>query len=132
MFERKILVEVRRKSMADGELLALFKGGPDQAAVVGVNEICQRLEDAMILNGQRLSKMANHVKTIQAIATLTDREREILNFLCEGKSSKKIGEELGISSYTVDNHRARIMSKMGVNSVTQIVQLTLNARTLLQ
>lgn len=91
-----------------------------------------KISDAMILNGQRLSKMANHVKTIQAIATLTDREREILNFLCEGKSSKKIGEELGISSYTVDNHRARIMSKMGVNSVTQIVQLTLNARTLLQ
>ena len=82
----------------------------------------------MRVNGERLSKMSNHVKTIQAIASLTDREREILHFLCEGKSSKKIGQELGISSYTVDNHRARIMSKMGVNSVTKIVQMTLSAR----
>ena len=90
--------------------------------------LLSKINDALIVNGQRRADMAGHVKTIQALSSLTDREREILDFLCEGKSSKKIGEELGISSYTVDNHRARIMSKMGVNSVTQIVQLTLNAR----
>jgi two-component system response regulator FixJ len=110
-----------------------------QATKNGVYDYCPKpfapevllakISEAMIVNSQRLSKMASHVKTIKAITSLTDREREILNFLCEGKSSKKIGEELGISSYTVDNHRARIMSKMGVNSVTKIVQMTLNARS---
>ncbi len=109
-----------------------------QATKNGVYDYCPKnfapevllakISEAMRVNGERLSKMSNHVKTIQAIASLTDREREILHFLCEGKSSKKIGQELGISSYTVDNHRARIMSKMGVNSVTKIVQMTLSAR----
>ncbi len=109
-----------------------------QATKNGVYDYCPKnfapevllakISEAMRVNRERLSKMSNHVKTIQAIASLTDREREILHFLCEGKSSKKIGQELGISSYTVDNHRARIMSKMGVNSVTKIVQMTLSAR----
>lgn len=94
------------------------------------NLLLSKVSEALVVNGKRIKENSMHIKTIQALATLTDREREILDFLCEGKSSKKIGEELGISSYTVDNHRARIMSKMGVNSVTQIVQMTLNARRL--
>lgn len=109
-----------------------------QATKNGVYDYCpkpfspeiliSKVTNALQENAQRLSKMSNHIKTIQALSTLTDREREVLNFLCEGKSSKKIAQELGISSYTVDNHRARIMSKMGVNSVTKIVQMTLIAR----
>ncbi len=113
-----------------------------QATKNGVHDYCpkpfepsmllDKIEEALSLNTDRLKRMSDHVKTIQALTTLTDREREILNFLCEGKSSKKIGQELGISNYTVDNHRARIMSKMGVNSVTKIVQMTLNARASMQ
>lgn len=90
--------------------------------------LLSKINEALLVNASRRKELDSHIKTIQALSSLTEREREILDFLCEGKSSKKIGEELGISSYTVDNHRARIMSKMGVNSVTQIVQMTLNAR----
>ncbi|MFK4441298.1 PAS domain S-box-containing protein [Caballeronia udeis] len=54
-------------------------------------------------------------------AELTTREREISQLLVMGKSSKEIGRELAISPRTVDAHRARLMNKMNVSSVSQLV-----------
>lgn len=54
-------------------------------------------------------------------AELTTREREIAQLLVLGKSSKVIGRELAISPRTVEAHRARLMNKMNVSSVGQLV-----------
>ena len=61
----------------------------------------------------------------ERLAALTGRERDVLRRVLEGKSSRQIGEELFISSKTVDFHRARIMQKLGVRSTAQLFHLCL-------
>lgn len=51
---------------------------------------------------------------------LSVRERDVLRFLAEGLSSKEIAERLGLSSRTVENHRASISRRTGLRSVAQL------------
>jgi DNA-binding NarL/FixJ family response regulator len=53
---------------------------------------------------------------------LTPREREILQLLAEGNTSKAIANRLCISLKTVETHRARIMHKLGVGSIVELVR----------
>ena len=61
------------------------------------------------------------------IAALTERERDVLRRVVEGKLNKLIAAELDISTKTVEFHRARVMEKMGADSVAALVQLTLGS-----
>ena len=54
--------------------------------------------------------------------SLTRREVEVLELVLSGRLNKQIAHELGISEKTVKAHRGRVMSKMGVRRVTQLVQ----------
>lgn len=58
---------------------------------------------------------------------LSDREQEILQHLCEGKSTKETAERLVISPRTVENHRARIMDKLGIHDVPTLVKTAIEA-----
>jgi len=53
---------------------------------------------------------------------ITPREREIVQLLAEGKSSKEVAESLSISVKTADTHRANIMRKLDMHSVTELVR----------
>jgi two-component system response regulator FixJ len=57
--------------------------------------------------------------------TLTPREASILALLVEGRSSKIIAAELGISVRTIEHHRARIMEKMAARSLSQLIRAVL-------
>lgn len=57
--------------------------------------------------------------------TLTLRERQILHLIAEGCGNAEIAERLTISPKTVDNHRTRLMSKLGVHSVAQLLAYAL-------
>ena len=59
------------------------------------------------------------------IASLTDRERAVLQRVMEGKANKVIAGELDISIKTVEVHRAKVMEKMAVGSVAELVQVAL-------
>ena len=61
-------------------------------------------------------------------AALTAREREVLQLLAEGHSNKEIGAALTISAKTVETHRARIMSKLQLRSVGQLVRFAIRHR----
>jgi FixJ family two-component response regulator len=63
------------------------------------------------------------------LATLTQREREVMNLVVGGFKNKQIAEQLAISVKTVEAHRARAMEKMDVNSVAELVRATLDAKT---
>lgn len=63
----------------------------------------------------------------ERIANLTERERQVLNLLITGRPNKVIAYELSISPRTVEIHRARVMEKMGVRSLAELVRLTLAA-----
>lgn len=54
---------------------------------------------------------------------LTARELEVMDKMLYGKLSKEIGEELGISPNTVDTHRANILKKMEISSLSELIQL---------
>lgn len=51
----------------------------------------------------------------------TPREVEIIRLLAEGKANKKIAAELGITVRTVETHRAKIMLKLGLHSLTELI-----------
>lgn len=70
---------------------------------------------------QRQSQLA------ERLASLTERERAVMQRVIEGKQNKVIAGELNISVKTVEFHRARVMEKTGADSVAALVQLTLNA-----
>ena len=61
------------------------------------------------------------------LATLTAREREVLNLVVAGKQNKEIASELGVSPKTVEVHRAHVMSKMCVDSLAELIRITLLA-----
>ena len=53
---------------------------------------------------------------------LTDREREVFQLVVEGKTNAEIGELLFISAKTVDNHRTRLMEKLGLHSAAELIR----------
>lgn len=58
----------------------------------------------------------------QRLQTLTPREREVLRLVIQGRLNKEIADELGASEKTIKVHRARVMQKMRVVSVAELVQ----------
>jgi DNA-binding NarL/FixJ family response regulator len=53
---------------------------------------------------------------------LSSREREVLQLIAEGKTNKDMATHLNLSVYTVDGHRTRIMEKLGLHSVGEVVR----------
>ena len=75
----------------------------------------------MVLNGFRKRNAAPD--TVQEFRNrLTPREREIVQLLAEGKSSKEVAVALGISVKTAETHRANIMRKLEIHSVSELVR----------
>jgi len=57
-----------------------------------------------------------------SLSVLTTREREVLQLIAEGCTNKTIAERLCVSSRTVETHRAHIMAKLKVDSVSDLVR----------
>jgi FixJ family two-component response regulator len=57
------------------------------------------------------------------LASLSPREREVLEAVVAGRANKRIADSLGISIKTVEVHRARVMDKMGAGSIAELVRL---------
>lgn len=87
----------------------------------------QVLLDAVLLAIER-SRDANRnrlelAKVRQRLATLTPREREVLDLVVAGKLNKQIAAELGTVEKTIKVHRARVMEKMKASSLAELVRL---------
>jgi len=54
---------------------------------------------------------------------LTPRERDVLDQVIEGRSSKEAGRRLGISPRTIEVHRARVMEKLGAKNTADLVRI---------
>jgi two-component system response regulator FixJ len=61
-------------------------------------------------------------------AFLTPREQQVLGLLVEGRPSKLIAYELGISTRTAEHHRSAVMKKMGARSLSHLVRMALDLR----
>jgi len=65
---------------------------------------------------------------VRRIATLSPREREVLDGLVAGRPNKLIAYDLGISVRTVEVHRARMMERLGVRQLAEAIRLGVMAR----
>ena len=65
---------------------------------------------------------AKNAEVQRCIETLTPREREVLDLVVKGRLNKQIGEELGAAESTIKVHRGRVMNKMQVQSVADLVR----------
>jgi two-component system response regulator FixJ len=63
-----------------------------------------------------------------SLSRITEREREVLDMLVEGMSSREIAGELGVSTKTIEAHRARINDKMRSDDLAHLVRMVLTAR----
>jgi DNA-binding NarL/FixJ family response regulator len=60
--------------------------------------------------------------TAPVFAALTEREREVLQLIAEGRSTKDMGGTLGVSIKTVETHRHNIMEKLNLRSVAELTK----------
>jgi FixJ family two-component response regulator len=85
--------------------------------------LLQAIGKALAENRRRNEELARIESVRRCIASLTDREREVMGHLITGALNKQIGGELDIAEKTVKIHRGRVLEKMGVSSIAELVRL---------
>lgn len=71
------------------------------------------------------TQLMHHADRDALLETLTAREREVLEHVVSGKANKVIAADLGVSQRTVEVHRAKVMEKLKVRSLADLVRLVL-------
>ena len=84
-------------------------------------ELVDSLQRALADEEQHREEYALQEKVRTRLATLTPREEEVLRYIINGSMNKVIAYELGLSPKTVEAHRARVMEKMQVRSLAELV-----------
>jgi two-component system response regulator TtrR len=85
------------------------------------------VEDCLRRDGENRARHEHRRACSARLAQLTQREREVLELVVAGRMNREIAEKLDISIKTVEAHRAKIMEKLEVSSVAELVQATLAA-----
>jgi len=94
----------------------------------------------VVANRTYLSYLSSHISRIvieeylhhaaeqgqSAYSVLTDREREVLQLIAEGKSTKVIARELYVSPKTIEWHRNQLMKKLNIESVAELVKYAIS------
>lgn len=83
------------------------------------------IAEAYALQNAKLAEQRHTANLRGLVDTLTPREREIMERVVAGQHNRDIARELGISPRTVEVHKARMMDKLGVDSVADLVRMSL-------
>lgn len=114
-------IEACRRAFRNGAIDFLSKPVDEQDLIDAI----QRGQEAL---DRRLRRRAEQAETLALLATLTAREREILDRIAGGFTSRQIAEGLGLSPRTVESHRAAIGAKLGTTSQAEMTRLWLEGR----
>ncbi|MDH4060008.1 MAG: sigma-70 family RNA polymerase sigma factor [Aquincola sp.] len=87
------------------------------------NALVDRIEQALDASRAELESGRAREIVEHALAELTEREREVMRLVIEGRPNKLIADALGISVRTVEVHRARVFDKMRVGSAVELANL---------
>jgi two-component system response regulator FixJ len=87
--------------------------------------LLERVYQALGRDAAARAEQAEREKVAKRMARLTPREREVMGAIVQGKLNKVIAADLGLSTRTVEIHRARIMEKMGARSVSTLTRMVL-------
>ena len=90
--------------------------------------LLERVRAALDIDRQARAVIAERAVEMQRLAHLTPRERQVMELLIAGKTSKEIAVALNVSVRTVEGHRRMVFSKMDVSSAAQLVRTVLSIR----
>jgi len=90
-------------------------------------QLLEAVRRAMAESGQGEARESERAEIAARIASLSGREREVLDGLLAGKANKVIAHDLDISPRTVEIYRANLMTKMRANSLSELVRMALRA-----
>lgn len=85
--------------------------------------LLESVRRALTASRQEVARRAETDRLRALIRTLTEREHEVMRHVITGALNKQIGGVLGIAEKTVKIHRGRVMEKLGLTSVAELVQL---------
>ena len=87
-----------------------------------LEELLKAIADAIEFDRRQLKRVLVDIETKREYESLTPREREVCTWLVEGLLNKDIAVKLGTTDATIKVHKARVMSKMHVDSVQTLVK----------
>lgn len=150
-----VLTDVRMPNMSGLELIAHLRAGPHavlpvvvmtghgdiamavDAMKAGASDFLEKpfedealiaaIGNALAVKATTERKDAERADAAERLASLSSREREVLDGLAKGRANKVIAQDLGISPRTVEIYRANVMTKMGAGSLSELVRLALIA-----
>ena len=92
-----------------------------------LEELLQAINEALKFDQRQLKSLTKEVETKKNYALLTPREKEVSALLVKGFLNKEIAQQLGISKATIKVHKARVIEKMQVTSMQDLVKKYIEA-----
>jgi len=89
-------------------------------------DLIDRIQRALEKDRSNRATLTERTVIRERLESLTPREREVLTMVTAGKANKVMASDLGVSQRTVEIHRARVMEKMGANSLAQLVRMVMD------
>ena len=86
-------------------------------------ELCDKIQSAVRLDAETWRRREEQEIAAGRLAQLTPAERKVAARVITGKTNKMIDQELGLSTRTIEAHRARLMQRLGIRSRTELVRL---------
>ena len=87
------------------------------------SDLLERVQRALARDAEVRVRLRHTDRIRERLASLSPREREVLDLVTRGKANKMVAGDLGVSQRTVEIHRAHVMQKMEANSLAELVRM---------
>ena len=86
-------------------------------------DLLDRVQRALARDSEYRLRLRQTDRIRERVASLSPREREVLDLVTQGKANKMVAGDLGVSQRTVEIHRAHVMQKMEAGSLAELVRM---------